>query len=199
MHLVGLTGGIATGKSTVANILRELGVPVLDADLAARKVVEPGEPALQSLVDAFGSEILDASGNLDRAAMRDRIIADPDARKTLESITHPAIRMHIATKLGALAQEGHAAAVVEAALLVESGGYKLYADLIVVSCDPAEQFRRVVARDGQTAEQAHGIIAAQMSMADKEMRATHVIRNDGDLDDLRAQTHAVWTEIVPRP
>ncbi len=196
MFLVGLTGGIATGKSTVAAILRDLGVPVLDADQAARRVVEPGEPALLALRAAFGEEILDSSGALNRAAMRQRIIADPEAKSTLESITHPAIRAWIAMELAAIAQQGHAAAVVEAALLVESGGYKLYGDLIVVSCDPDEQLRRVIARDNQTEAQARGIVAAQMPMAEKEKVATHVIQNDGGLIELRAQTEKVWACIL---
>jgi dephospho-CoA kinase len=177
--------------------LRELGVPVVDADQAARQIVAPGQPALQALVAAFGVEILDAAGALDRAAMRDRIIADSTAKKTLESITHPAIRHNIAMALAGVAQAGHAAAVVEAALLIESGGYKLYADLIVVSTDPDQQFKRVMARDGQTEEQARGIIAAQMSMADKEKLATYIIRNDGDLAQLRKSTLAVWNAIRP--
>ena len=196
MHLVGLTGGIATGKSTVADILRDLGVPVLDADQASRRVVEPGQPALRDLVDTFGPDVLDSSGALDRAAMRERIIADPQARQTLERITHPAIRSLISGQLAELALAGHPAAVVEAALLVESGGYKLYGDLIVVSCDPEVQVARVMARDSQTEAQSRGIIAAQMPMADKERLATHVIRNDGDLAELRAQTENTWTKIV---
>ena len=195
MHLVGLTGGIATGKSTVASLLRELGVPVLDADLAARHVVQPGEPALRALVDAFGSEILDTSGALDRAAMRQRIIDDPQAKRTLEAITHPAIRARIAEELAALAAGGHGAAVVEAALLVESGGYKGYADLIVVTCDPEEQVRRLMARDAQTESQARGLIGAQMPMSEKARYATQLIRNDGDIDALRAATREVWARI----
>ena len=197
MHLVGLTGGIATGKSTVAEILREMGIPVLDADLAARHVVQAGEPALGALVSAFGPEILDASGALDRAAMRARIIADPAAKRTLEDITHPAIRARIGTELAALASNGHPVAVVEAALLVESGSYKAYGDLIVVTCDPDEQIRRVMARDHQTETQARGMIDAQMPMSEKERHATQLIRNDGDLDALKTTTATVWARITP--
>lgn len=197
MHLVGLTGGIATGKSSVGQILRDLGVPVLDADLAARQVVEPGEPTLSALVSEFGSDILGPSGGLDRAAMRERIIADPQAKRALEAITHPAIRARIGTDLADLAQEGHAVAVVEAALLIESGGYQAYPDLIVVSCDPEEQVRRVMARDGQSESQARGIIGTQMSMTEKANYATHVIHNDSDLEALRHRTEAVWALITP--
>jgi dephospho-CoA kinase len=197
VHLVGLTGGIATGKSTVGQMLRDLGVPVLDADLAARHVVEPGDATLSELVSAFGPDILDPSGRLDRAAMRARIVADPQAKRTLERITHPAIRARIGTELAKLASEGHAIAVVEAALLIESGGYKAYPDLIVVTCDPEEQVRRVMSRDGQSEPQARGIIHTQMSMAEKATYATHVIRNDGDLQTLRHRTEAVWAGITP--
>ena len=108
MKVVGLTGGIATGKSTVGRMLTDLGVPVLDADQAARQVVEPGQPALAAIVEAFGSEVLQADGSLDRAALRDRITRDAEARATLEGITHPAIRTSIALHLGELAQQGHA-------------------------------------------------------------------------------------------
>ncbi len=196
MKRVGLTGGIATGKSTVARMVQARGVPVVDADQAARAVVAPGQPALQALVEAFGPDILDEGGHLDRARMRARIASDPHARATVERILHPAIRRWIADRLAAHAAEGAEIAVVEAALLVETGSYRDYDALIVVSCDPETQVRRVMARDGVSRAEAEALIATQLPMADKEAVATFVIRNDGDLDDLAAQVDRVWSQLA---
>lgn len=195
MKVVGLTGGIATGKSTVGRILAGTGVPVIDADRVARDVVEPGTPGLAKVVAAFGADVLGADGRLDRAAMRRRIAADPDARRTLEAITHPAIREAIGERLLELAAEGHPVAVVEAALLVETGSYRMYPTLVVVSASPETQVRRVMARDGVSEPDARALLAAQLPMADKEAVATHVIRNDGDPAALEARTLEVWRAI----
>jgi len=196
VKLVGLTGGIATGKSTVAAILRDLGVPVIDADRVAREVVEPGQPTLARVVEAFGPDVLDADGRLDRAAMRRRIAHDPEARRTLEGITHPAIRRRIHQELLRLAEEGHEAVVVEAALMVETGSHRDYGALVVVTCDPATQIERLLARDRGDVDDARALIAAQLPLERKEAVADHVIRNDGDLDDLRRHTEEVWREIL---
>jgi dephospho-CoA kinase len=201
MFVVGLTGGIASGKSSVAGILRAKGVPVLDADEVAREVVAPGTDGLRQLVATFGEEVLDEAGALDRGAMRRRIAADPVARRQLEAITHPAIRLTIAERLATLAAEGHPVAVVEAALMVETGSYRLYPALIVVGCDPQLQVERVMARDGVDEAEARAMLATQLPLADKEAVATHVIRNDGSLDALRARVDEVWAELtaVPTP
>lgn len=195
-QVIGLTGGIATGKSTVAAILTEMGVPVIDADQVAREVVEPGQPALARIVEAFGPEVLDGAGRLDRAAMRRRISHDPQARQALEAITHPAIREAIGQRLVELAQSGAPAAVVEAALLVETGSYRLYPKLIVVTCPPELQLARLLARDSTHEADARALIAAQLPLADKEAVATHVIRNEGDLEELRRHVRDVWAQIV---
>jgi dephospho-CoA kinase len=196
MKIVGLTGGIATGKSTVGAILREMGVPVLDADQVARDVVRPGEPALAELVSAFGAEVLDADGGLDRRAMRQRIVSDPAARKRLEAITHPRIRQQMAEQIMGLAAKGHPAVVVEAALLVETGSYRDYPALIVVSCSDERQIERVMARDQVSEAEARAVVAAQLPMADKERVATYVIRNDGTLEELGARTREVWARVT---
>lgn len=196
MKVVGLTGGIATGKSTVAGFLRDLGVPILDADQLAREVVEPGQPALARIIEAFGPDVLTSEEKLDRAAMRRRVAHDPAARASLEAVTHPAIRQAMADKLLRLAEAGHPAAVVEAALLVETGSYRAYPALVVVTCDPAVQLERLLARDGTSEADARAIIAAQLPLAEKEAVATHVIRNDGDLEALRHRTEQVWREIT---
>jgi len=187
VRVVGLTGGIAAGKSTVAALLSERGVPVVDADNVAREVVAPGQPALQAIVDHFGVEVLADGGTLDRRAMRRRISADPEARRALEAITHPAIRRTIAERLQALAAAGHELAMVEAALMVETGSHRLYPDLVVVTTDPEEQLRRVMARDGMDEASARALIATQLPLADKEAVATHVVRNDGAIEGLAAR------------
>jgi len=198
VQLVGLTGGIATGKSTVARILATLGAPVIDADQVARAVVEPGSPALFAIVEAFGPSALRSDGSLDRSAMRSRITHDAAARRRLEAITHPAIRQAIVAEITRLAGEGHPAVVVEAALMVESGSYKMYPHLIVVSADRERQLDRLVRRDGMSPDDAGALISTQASTAEKEAVATHVIRNDGDLAELEAQTRATWAEITGR-
>jgi dephospho-CoA kinase len=196
MMVVGLTGGIATGKSTVGAILREMGVPVLDADQVARDVVRPGEPALAEIVSAFGPGVLDVEGGLDRRAMRARIASDPDARKKLESITHPRIRQRMGEQIVALATAGQRAVVVEAALLVETGSYRDYPVLIVVSCSDVRQIERVMARDGVSEAEARAIVAAQLPMAEKERVATYVIRNDGTREELAMRTREVWAQVL---
>ena len=197
MRVLGLTGGIACGKSTVARRFREAwDITVVDADQAARTVVEPGTPALVALVRAFGSDILGPDGTLDRAAMRTRIIHDADARKTLEAITHPAILGAVASSLSTAAAAGASVGMVEAALLVETGGYKRYDGLVVVTCQASTQLHRVMARDGVDEAAARAIIATQLPLSDKEAVADWVIRNDGDLQALYEQVDALAQELI---
>lgn len=196
MKVVGLTGGVATGKSTVAELLRARGVPVLDADVAARAIVEPGQPALGQIVDAFGEDILQGDGTLDRAALRAIIVADAEARQTLNRITHPAIALHLGQALQALAAEGHEVAVVEAALMVETGSYRQYDGVIVVTCAPDTQLARLLARDGTSAEDARRLVRAQMPLADKEAVADVLIRNDGDTAQLARETDRAWGRML---
>jgi dephospho-CoA kinase len=187
MRVLGLTGGIATGKSSVARILANtFGLPVVDADQLARAVVQPGGPCLEPIVAHFGPGVLQEDGTLDRSALRTRIMTSPEDRRTLEAITHPAIFAAMRSRIAELEAEGHTTAVVEAALMVETGSYKLYPTLLVVSCRPETQVRRVMARDGVDETEARQTLAAQLPLADKEAVATHVIRNDGTPEELRA-------------
>ena len=196
MKVIGLTGGIATGKSTVARLLRdELGVPIVDADLVAREVVSPGSAGLQAIVDRFGPEMLLGDGGLDRARLRACIVADSAARKDLEAITHPAIAASIATWLEDQRTKGVTAAVVEAALMVETGSYRRYDALLVVTCRPETQLDRLIHRDGHTEAEARALIATQLPLAAKEAVATALIRNDGTAEDLRRATFEAWREI----
>jgi dephospho-CoA kinase len=192
----GLTGGVGCGKSTVARLLRERhGIPVVDADEIAREVVAPGTPGLAAIVDAFGPEVLDGSGALDRARMRARVMADADARRRLEAITHPRIFEAMGARLQALAAEGHPVVGVEAALMVETGSWRMYDDLVVVTCTPDTQVRRVVARDGVDEAQARAVLAAQLATAEKERVATYVVHNDGATDALITQVDALATAL----
>ncbi|MCA9572114.1 MAG: dephospho-CoA kinase [Myxococcales bacterium] len=196
MRIVGLTGGIATGKSSVGRILTGLGVEVIDADRVAREVVEPGQPTLAALVQALGPEILDADGRLDRPAMREAIANDPEVKATLDRITHPAIRTAIAQRLVQLGESGAEAAVVDAALMVETGSHALYPQVIVVSCHPDTQLERLIGRDGMAPDAARRLVATQMPLAEKERYATVVVRNDGTPEELEAAVRAAWAELT---
>ena len=180
--LIALTGGIASGKSAVANLFARLGVPVLDTDQIARDVVEPGTPTLARLVEEFGAGILDTAGRFDRARMREQVFADPDKRRRLEAITHPAIRAELARRSQAA---GGAYQVHVIPLLVEGGRTEDYDRILVVDCPEADQLRRLVARDGSSIEQAQRILAAQASREQRLSAADDVIVNTGTLEDLQ--------------
>ncbi len=197
MRTVGITGGAGTGKSTAAALLTERhGVPVVDADAVARDVVAVGTPGLARVVETFGEGVLTERGTLDRQAMRARIVASSDARRKLEHIVHPLIALGVADRLAELASAGHAWAGVEAALMVETGSYRLYDALIVVSCSPATQVARVMARDGVDEEAAKALLATQLPLASKEAVATVVVRNDSSLVELEAAVDAAWAQIT---
>lgn len=181
---VGLTGGIACGKTTVANLFAALGVPIVDTDLLAREVVAPGSALLARIAEHFGPAVIAADGSLDRRALRERVFADPEERRWLEALTHPAIR--------ALTDERSAAApgpyaIVAIPLLVETQGVARFSRVLVVDCDPELQIARVQARDGITREAAKAMIAAQVPRETRLAAAHDVIRNDGDLAALRDQ------------
>ena len=193
MKIWGLTGNIACGKSAVEAMLRTAGCVVIDADQVARDVVEPGEPGLAEIVEAFGAEMLLPDGSLDRTALGQFVFSDPDARKRLEEITHPRIHTRIAERLGALAQQGCALAVVSAALMVESGSYRNYAGLLVVTCPEDLQIARLRARDGLSEADARSRIDSQLPQGEKVALADEVIDNGGDLSTTGAQVRA-WLD-----
>lgn len=177
VRLVGLTGGIATGKSTFAAALRTLGVPVVDADQLARAVVAPGTPALAAVVAAFGPGVLQRDGGLDRKALGALAFADGAARRRLEAITHPAIREAMVAETGRLAAEGHDLAFYDAPLLYEVGLDQAMALVVVVHAPPEAQLARLLARDGLTPAEAAARLAAQLSGAEKAARADVVVDN----------------------
>ena len=194
MRTVGLTGGIACGKSTVAEVLRSRGVPVLDLDRVARDVVAPGEPALVEIAARWPSVVRD--GHLDRKALGAVIVADPGERRALEAITHPRIWERSERWIADREAEGRLAVAIEAALMVETGSFRRYDRMIVVSCRPEVQRARLAAREGYDAETVERWLSAQMPLADKERLASAVIHNDGDRAALEAETTRAWEQVT---
>jgi dephospho-CoA kinase len=185
---VGLTGGIASGKSTAAKFFGALGVPILDSDQVARDVVEPGQPPLERLVERFGREILTPDGHLDRPKLRDIVFSDPLARADLEALTHPAIGAALEARS---AEAGGPYQILVIPLLVEKNLAANVDRVLVVDCDEALQLERLRARDGSTLTQAQAILAAQASRAARLKVAHDVIRNDADLSAVQSQVSAL--------
>lgn len=195
-RVVGLTGGIASGKSTVGNMFRELGAAVVDADELARRVVEPGQPALAEIVDRFGQRVLTETGRLDRKQLGDIVFSDEVARKALDAITHPRIAQVSQTEIARHAADGQPVVLYEAALIVENRLYEWMHGLIVVSVPEAVQLSRLMERDGIDEAAARARIDSQLPLSDKRARATHVIDNSGDLALTRARVEEVWKELT---
>jgi dephospho-CoA kinase len=185
LKVLGLTGGIGTGKSTVARMFAERGVPVVDADALAREVVAPGLPAHADIAAAW-PQVLGKGGAIDRERLGAIVFADPAARVRLEGITHPRIQALAAQRLAAHADAGHRLALYEAALLVESGRWREFDGLIVVTASEATQIARVRARDGLSQADAEARVRAQLPAAEKIRLATYLIDNDGGLGGTRA-------------
>lgn len=181
---IGLTGGIASGKSAVADAFARRGVPIVDTDVIAREVVEPDRPALAAVVDAFGADVLGADGRLDRRALRRIVFADPALRRTLESILHPAIRAEMQRQAAAAAGPY---VVIAIPLLVENRLQQQVDRVLVVDCPPEVQLARLLARDGETPEGARAILAAQATRDERLAVADDVVVNDGSLADLDAR------------
>jgi len=191
MKVFGLTGNIGSGKSTVAAMLREAGIPVLDADRISREVTEPGGRAYDAVVRAFGREILRDEGSIDRKRLGEIVFADPGSRERLERITHPAIFEAMKEAIAGFEREGHRAAVVEATLIHESGRKGLFESVISVTCDPETAISRLAARDGMSRSQVEARLRAQMDAARKAGASDYVIDNSGDLEVTRRQVDAV--------
>ncbi|HUI58655.1 MAG TPA: dephospho-CoA kinase [Steroidobacteraceae bacterium] len=193
---VGMTGGIASGKSTAARFFEALGVPIIDTDQLARDVVEPGQPPLERLVERFGPSILTADGHLDRPALRAIVFSDPKARADLEALTHPAIGAAVQARSEAA---GGIYQILVIPLLVEKNLGSQLDRVVVVDCDEDLQIRRLQARDGSTLEQARAILSAQASRAARLKAAHDVLKNDGDINAVRDQVatlHARYLELA---
>lgn len=190
MRVYGLTGNIGSGKSTVARLLRERGVPVVDADQVARDLVLPGQPALAEIAARFPG-VVAPDGRLDRKALGDRVFADEAERKALNQILHPRIAAESGSRLAALAEGGRELAIYEAALIVENGLDALLDGLVVVTAPEDDQVRRVAARDGLAEAETRARIAAQLPAKEKAARGDFVIDNGGGLEALAAQVDRV--------
>ncbi len=195
--LVGLTGSIATGKSTVSNMFRALGDEIIDADLLAREVVQPGERALAQIVEEFGRDVLQPDGTLDRKRLGAIIFADPSRRKRLEEITHPAIRDRFVQRLDALEARGFAGIVFyDAPVMIEAGGHKAMEKLVVVATDEATQCARLCTRDAIDEVEARRKIGSQMPVAEKAKLADYVIDNAGDRASTERQVREVHAALL---
>jgi dephospho-CoA kinase len=194
LKLVGLTGGIGSGKSTVADMIRGRGVPVLDADVLAREVVAPGQPAHAEIAAAW-PEMIAGDGTIDRARLAAVVFADAEARRRLEAITHPRIQERALALARELAAAGHRLAFYEASLLVESGRHRDFDGLVVVTADEEQQLARVASRDGSSREAALARLRAQLPAPEKRLAATAVIDNSGDRDGTRRQVEALLDEL----
>jgi len=191
--VIGLTGGIASGKSAVAERLAQLGADIIDTDLISREAVQPGQPALQQIADHFGSSVIAADGSLDRARLREKVFADPSERKWLESLLHPLIRQ---TALERARTSSARLAVLVVPLLFESGEYRETALNIVVDVPVDTQRERVLARDGVDPEQVEQILSAQMSRSERLEKADRVIDNSSTLEQLYQQVDALYQELT---
>ncbi len=196
MYTVGLTGGIGSGKSEVTRLLRAYGAAVVDADLVAREVVDVGTPGLAAVVDAFGSKVLQADGRLDRAALGRRVFSDPDALARLNGIVHPLIAERTKELFREAGEAGAPVLVHDVALLVENGLRRNYDAVVVTAAEPATQLDRLVRLRGMSEDEARARIAAQAPLEDKLAVATHVIRNDGPLEELAPQVERVWVALL---
>jgi dephospho-CoA kinase len=196
MRIIGLTGGIASGKTSVAHLLERLGAAVVDADLLAREVVEPGEEALARIVAAFGEKVLDGEGRLNRPALAEIVFSDAAARRTLEAITHPAIRARAEEKLASLREAGVETAFYVAPLLIEAGNSDRVDEIWVVYLDQETQLARLMARDSLGREAALRRIGSQMAMEEKKRLGRIVIDNRGTPEELEAQVRRLWLEEI---
>jgi dephospho-CoA kinase len=195
VRVVGLTGGIATGKSTFARALRERGVPVVDADALARAAVAPGTPALAEIARAFGAGVLAPGGGLDRRRMAALVFADPAARRRLEAITHPAVRRAMGEETERLAAGGHDLAFYDTPLLFEAGLDGTVDAVVVVWAPPGVQRARLAARDGLADADADARLSAQLPIDDKAARADFVVENVGAVEELGAKADRLLADL----
>lgn len=182
--IIGITGGIGSGKSAASDYLGSKGITVVDADRISRQVVEPGQPALEQIRAQFGDQVLQSDGSLDRAALREIVFADPEQRQTLEAITHPAIGAEIRRQLDASTTPY---AILVSPLLLETDQYQMVDRVLLVDVPESVQVERTARRDGVPGDQVRPIMAAQMDREERRRRADDIVVNDGSLEDLHEQ------------
>jgi len=197
MRVIGLTGGIASGKTTVSSILKDLGAVVIDADEVARRVVEPGQPAWQDILATFGPGVLNDDRTLNRPALAARVFGDPELLQKLNRITHPRVREYIEQKLAYLReQRPDAVVVLDVPLLYESGMDKMADEVWVVWVDEEVELARLMERDGLAREDALKRLRAQMPLREKARRADRVIDNTGTRQETARQTTRFFNESI---
>ena len=197
MLLVGLTGGIGSGKSTVARLLEKLGAVVFDADLLAREAVEPGTPGHAAVIERFGADVLAPGGELDREALASIVFADPAARRDLEQIVHPEVRRLFAEGSEAY-RDSDRVVVFSAPLLVETGMHTAFEVLVVVSATVATQIERLMRQRGMSEPSIRARIDAQAPLEDKAAAADFLVDNEGSLDELESQVERLWNDLSAR-
>jgi dephospho-CoA kinase len=193
MRTIGITGGIGSGKTALTDYLAEKGITIVDADLAARVIVEPGRPALNAIIEHFGPELAQVDGSLDRAALRSIVFANPEARLWLEQLTHPLIGQEIQDQL---ARAEGPYRVLSSPLLLEGSQAALVDYVVVVDVPEALQVERASARDNNDPEQIKRIMAAQLTRNDRLAKADYVVDNSGDLNELYAQAEALHEHLL---
>jgi dephospho-CoA kinase len=195
VKLVGLTGGVGSGKSTVADMLRELGASVVDADEAAHAVYEPGSPGFDAVVREFGDQYV-AGGRIDRSRLGELVFNDDDARRRLNSIVHPLVRDWMALRTAEAAERGAEVVVQDVPLLFENGLERLFTTVVLAYVPEEVQVERLVSGRGFTPQRAHAMIAAQMPIENKRGLAHHVINNSGTREETLTQVRAIWKQLT---
>lgn len=197
--IIGLTGSIASGKSTVSAMLAEMGYPIVDGDKVARLVVEPGSETLQKIEGLFGKEVILPDGNMDRKKVGELIFNDPASRKKLNDVIHPAIRMEMLRQRSEFLEQGHKTVIMDIPLLFESRLQHLVDKVLVVSVTEENQLKRLMERNGLSEKEARTRIASQLPMSVKEEGADAVIYNNGSLDETKWQLNRIleqWDERI---
>jgi dephospho-CoA kinase len=194
--LLGVTGGIASGKTAVAHMLKELGAPMIDFDLIARQVVEPGKPALQKIVDYFGKQILQEDGTLDRKKLSSIVFQDLEKRKKLEGFTHPPICEAFLKQVNEITDKDPAA-IIQAVvpLLIEKNLQSMFDKVLVVYVPQEQQIERLTRRDSISKEEAAHMLRAQLPIDEKLQYADFVVRNEGSMEETRRQVEEVWCDL----
>ncbi|HOU55059.1 MAG TPA: dephospho-CoA kinase [Myxococcota bacterium] len=196
LRLVGLTGGIGSGKSAVAACWRSLGIPVIDADAVARRQSEPGGPAVEAFRDVLGPDVLGPDGRIDRRAVAAAVFQDPDLRRVLEDRLHPLVIQEVSRRLHQLARSGCPLAVIEAALLIETGLHRAVDRTVVVTAPEDQRIARVCRRDGLSAQEVQARMAAQFPDEARIPHADSILRNDGLLQALLAEARRLALELL---
>jgi dephospho-CoA kinase len=197
VKLVGLTGGVGSGKSTVAAMLRDLGADVIDADEASHAVYEPGTPGFAAVVREFGEEFV-SDGRIDRRALGELVFTDDDARRRLNAIVHPLVREWMAAQTAEAVERGARVVVQDVPLLFENGLERLFSSVVLVYVPEAVQIERLVSGRSFTPERARGVIAAQMPIEEKRRLAHHVVDNSGTIEETRTQVRELWARVVKK-